>query len=118
MQEAWQKLVQRAKQNDNEFDSTDRIILDRPFTWENNVLHLVLENSLQVGIVREKKEFWIKLLQEFLQNASRFDIQASVAPKEQVENKIIYTNQDKWLFLAQKHPTLEEFRKRFGLILE
>lgn len=118
MQEAWQKLVQRAKQNHNEFDSTDRIILDRPFTWENNILHLVLENSLQVSIVREKKEFWIKLLQEFLQNTAHFDIQASVAPKEQVENKIIYTNQDKWIFLAQKYPNLEDFRKRFGLILE
>ncbi len=117
MQEAWQKLVQKAKQSD-EFDSTDRIILDRPFTWEKNVLHLVLENSLQTNIVNKKKEFWIKLLQEFLQNATRFDIQASVASKEQVENKIIYTNQDKWLFLAQKHPTLEDFRKRFGLILE
>ncbi|PKQ70414.1 hypothetical protein [Raineya orbicola] len=117
MQEAWQKLIQKAKQSD-EFDSTDRVILEREFTWENNILHLVLENSLQVSVVREKKGFWIKLLQGFLQNATSFDIQASIAPKEQLENKIIYTNQDKWLFLAQKHQILEDFRKRFGLILE
>ncbi|MDW8296737.1 MAG: hypothetical protein RMJ97_07615 [Raineya sp.] len=106
-----------AKQS-NDFSLSERVILDRDFSWENNILRLVLDNPLQMDILKQRKSVWIKLLQEFLQNATDFEIEASIATPEQAEGKIIYTNQDKWNFLVSKYPIIEEVKRRFGLILE
>lgn len=82
-------------------------------------MFLTLDNSAQVDVLKEKKNIWINWLKEILQTATPIEIQASVASQEEIQkHKIPYTNQEKWQFLIQKYPYLEQIRKRLGLIIE
>lgn len=82
-------------------------------------MFLTLDNSAQVDVLKEKKNIWINWLKEILQTTTPIEIQASVASQEEIQkHKIPYTNQEKWQFLSQKYPYLEQVRKRLGLIIE
>ncbi|PYF72435.1 DNA polymerase III subunit gamma/tau [Pedobacter nutrimenti] len=73
---------------------------------------VLTENKIQEGILHEEKVFFLNFLRAQLRN---FNI--TIVPKrveKQLKNRL-YTSIEKYQYLAQKNPQLEEMRKRFNL---
>jgi DNA polymerase-3 subunit gamma/tau len=56
-------------------------------------------------------------IRERLQNYS-IDIALDVIETEKSDKKMLYTQSDKYDFLAQKHPLLSEMKQKLGLDYE
>lgn len=107
--ELWKTYTQRAKDqhkihlytlmnNDPIINGTEITVL---------VENLALESTLQ-----DEKVELLNFLRSSLNN---FDIQVVSKKGENTHKKRIYTNKDKYAYLVEKNPLLEEMRKRFNL---
>ncbi|GAB4125718.1 MAG: hypothetical protein OHK0045_10310 [Raineya sp.] len=114
LKNAWLQLV--AYWREQHYNSTEVIILDRKFEWQAPKVVLSLENNLQVEVLEKRKSTWVRLLQEQMQNASNIEICAKIA--ENQEDKIPYTNAEKWQYLHKKYPAMELLKNKLGLDIE
>jgi DNA polymerase-3 subunit gamma/tau len=107
--ELWRVYTQKANEehkihlytlmnNDPIIEGTEIIVLT-----ENKALEDILQN--------EKVEL-LNFLRTALKN---FDIQIVAKRAENTQKKRIYTNKDKYAYLIDKNPQLEEMRRRFNL---
>jgi len=109
---AWLQLV--AYWREHHYNSTEVIILDRKFEWQNPQIILSLENNLQKDALDKRKCFWISFLQEQMHNASSIEIVAKIV--ENQEDKMPYTNSEKkWQYLLKKYPTIYLLQNKLGL---
>ncbi len=107
--EFWRIYTQRAKDNDKihlyTLMSNDPIINGTEITVL--VENLALESTLQ-----DEKVELLNFLRSALKN---FDIQITAQKATNTIKKRIYTNKDKYTYLVDKNPQLEEMRRRFNL---
>jgi len=111
LQEAWLKLL--AYWREHHYDSTEIVVLDRKFQWQNPVLTLTLDNPLQQEVVEKRKSTWIRFLQEQMQNAHTIEISAKI--EANYTQKVPYTNAEKWEYLSKKYPVMDLLKTKLGL---
>lgn len=108
----WQQYAQKAKED-------DKIHLFTLLTSNEPVLDgihvtVLVENVALESTLQDEK---IDLLNFLRGNLSNFDIQLFSKRVEAKQSDRIYTNKDKYAYLVEKNPQLEEFRQRFNLDL-
>jgi DNA polymerase III subunit gamma/tau len=79
---------------------------------ENFTIQIKLANPLQEDILERFRQELLNFLRGNLKN-SNIKLQAKVV--QNTEKKMIYTPQEKFNHLAEKHPMLAELSKRLGL---
>ncbi len=109
LMELWQAYTKKANED-------DKIHL---FTLMNNdpiingtEITVLVENAALEAILQDEKVELLNFLRSTLKN---FDIQVSTKRAENTQKKRIYTNKDKYSYLVDKNPQLEEMRRRFNL---
>jgi DNA polymerase III subunit gamma/tau len=112
---AWEKFAEQIK---NKGSINDYLILHEReliIDEENATIKITLDNQVQLDRISELK---IDILGFIKKECNNFSIQiiADVAIDNTANNKNkLYTDRDKFEFLAEKYPFLNEMKKRFGL---
>ena len=107
----WKIYTQKAK-------DTDKIHL---FTLMNNdpilngtEITVQVENLALESVLQDEK---VEILNFLRSNLKNFDLQIVTKKAENLGTKRIYTNKDKYTYLLDKNPQIEELRRRFNLDL-
>jgi DNA polymerase III subunit gamma/tau len=95
--------------------ANERVILERTFELKDNTIQLELDNDIQISLLDEFRVELLGFLRQSLRNTN-LQIATTVAVQEQ--KKMIYTQQEKFNYLAEKNPLLFELRKVLGLELD
>jgi DNA polymerase-3 subunit gamma/tau len=107
------------KQLADEFQAANLInkyvMMNRPIELIDHIIHLKVENEVQVQQFNENIRLEILgKIRERLQNF-QIDIALDVIASEKSDKKMLYTQSDKYEFLAQKYPLLSEMKQKLGL---
>ncbi len=87
-------------------------LLSRDFSLSGNMITLPLNNPVEEPLLQGIRTSLITYLRDKLSNSS-INVTGVL---QQVEGKrIIYTNKEKFDYLADKNPALKELQERFGL---
>lgn len=108
----WQQYAQKAKEEDK-INLYTLLTGNEPILDGLHITVLVENAPLESTLQAEK----IELLNFLRGNLSNFDIQLFSKRVESKQSDRIYTNKDKYAYLVEKNPQLEEFRQRFNLDL-
>ncbi|WP_293299323.1 DNA polymerase III subunit gamma/tau [Pedobacter sp. UBA4863] len=108
----WQQYAQKAKEEDK-IQLYTLLTSSEPIINGVHITVLVENAPLESTLQTEK----IELLNFLRGNLSNFDIQLFSKRIEPKQSDRIYTNKDKYVYLVEKNPQLEEFCKRFNLDL-
>lgn len=110
LQVVWNEQIKHLEEKQR---FSEYVILNRPFTLKGTTIHLEVDNDIQVDLLTTTLRTEIlNHLRQVLQN-STIHLEVVVA---EVENKtLIYTQADKFRFLAEKNPALNELRNVLGL---
>ena len=73
-----------------------------------------VDNQLQLDLLKELRAEFLDYLRKKLSN-NQIQVEATITQTE--SRALLYTNSDKYNYLVEQYPMLEEFRKRFGLEL-
>lgn len=115
LQIEWHGLAQSYKKANliNKF-----VMMDRPIDLQGNMIHIKVENEVQVQQFNESLR--LEILQALRTSMENFnlDIELDVMPQESTDKKMIYTQSDKYDFLVAKYPILAEMKQKFGLDYE
>ncbi|HTM98127.1 MAG TPA: hypothetical protein VL088_05275 [Pedobacter sp.] len=107
--ELWKVYTQKAKDQDKIHLFT--LMNNEPLLNGTEITVLVENLALESTLQDEKIE-----LLNFLRTALRnFDLQIVSKRAESTQKKRIYTNKDKYAYMVDKNPQLEEMRRRFNL---
>ena len=110
LQVSWDKLI---KDLHNRNRMSEYVILNRKFTLDGTTIHIEVNNEIQVDLLT------ISLRTEIL-NYLRKDLHNSTIHLEVVVSKeesktIIYTQADKFKYMAEKNPALYDLKNVLGL---
>lgn len=108
----WNEYAEKARANDKIHLYT-LLSSNEPLVDGFHITVLVENIALEATLQDEK----IELLNFLRGNLSNFDIQVFAKRVEPKQSDRIYTNKDKYAYLVEKNPQLEEFRQRFNLDL-
>jgi DNA polymerase-3 subunit gamma/tau len=112
LQIEWHALAQSYKKANliNKF-----VMMDRPIDLQGNMIHIKVENEVQVQQFNESIR--LEILQALRTSMENFnlDIELVVMPQESSDKKMLYTQSDKYDFLVAKYPILAEMKQKFGL---
>lgn len=107
--ELWNSYKQKAKDDDKiqlyTLMSNDPIINGTQIT-------VLVENLALDAILQTEKVELLNFLRSALKN---FDLQIESKKSDILKKERIYTNKDKYAYLVNKNPQLEEMRRRFNL---
>ncbi len=95
--------------------NSEQVILNKPVDLKENTILLKLDSQIQLSQLNDFKPVLLEHLRKSLKNFS-IELQAEVAPQE--GKKMIYTSQEKFNYLAEKHPVLQDLKAKLGLDLE
>ena len=90
-------------------------VLNQPFHFnrENTTVTITLINSIQLDILDELKSDLLLFLKEKLNN-SFIKIEGDLQ-KEKTDNNKLYTNKEKFEYLAEKNPVVKSLQEKLGL---
>ncbi|MEY4610847.1 MAG: DNA-directed polymerase [Bacteroidota bacterium] len=112
LQIEWHRLAQSYKKANliNKF-----VMMDRPINLLGNTIHIQVENEVQVQQFNEGIR--LEVLQALRVSMENFnlDIELDVMAQDTSDKKMLYTQSDKYDFLASKYPILAEMKHKFGL---
>lgn len=108
----WQQYAQKAKET-NKIHLYTLLSGNKPIIEGTNITVLTENLAIESTLQEEK----IEILNFLRQNLQNFDIQLASKRIESKQTNRIYTNKDKYAYLLEKNPQLEELRKRFNLDL-
>ncbi|MBM3401055.1 MAG: DNA polymerase III subunit gamma/tau [Bacteroidetes bacterium] len=86
-----------------------------PRLLSNYLIELDIENKLQEDLLNVEKVGLLNYLRTELNNYS-VDLQTKLL--EQIQKKRLYTSQEKYQYMLEKNPKLDDFKKRFNLDLD
>lgn len=110
LQAVWDGLV---KHLESEKRFSEYVILNRAFTLNGTTIHLEVDNDIQVDLLTTTLRTEILThIRQALQNSS---IHLEVVVSEVENTTLIYTQADKFKFLAEKNPAMNELRTVLGL---
>jgi len=107
----WQQLADERRAQDK---MSDYMVLNRPVAADaNHVIMLTVDNPVQVVQFNEfRAEFMAELRRRT--GHSGLIVQTEVATAAPTGRKL-YTSNDKFAYLAEKYPALQEMKQRLGL---
>ncbi|WMJ73248.1 hypothetical protein RCC89_08745 [Cytophagaceae bacterium ABcell3] len=107
----WEQYTQdfRKKGMKNEI-----VVMDREFRLEETKIILRLDNVLQQDILNSFRSELLDFLRKNLCNSSIMLEHYIELPPENEKN-MLYTDKDKYRYLVEKYPLLDEMRVRLGL---
>jgi DNA polymerase-3 subunit gamma/tau len=114
--ENYWKAFAQSRITDGGYNS-EQVILNKPIELGGNgtTILLKLDSQTQMGQLNDFKPVLLEYLRKSLRNFS-IELQAEIAPQE--AKKMIYTSQEKFKYLAEKHPVLQDLKAKLGLDLE
>ena len=83
-----------------------------PELKENYQLFLEIDNSIQNNLITSIKPELVSFLRRELRNSK---IELIVEVTENIKNRIIYTDNDKFDEMAKKNPSLKILKQKFNL---
>lgn len=107
--QCWQTYTQKA--NDDHKIHLYTLMKTDPIL-EGTTITVLVENSALESTLQNEKVELLNFLRSSLRN---FDLQIVTKRAENTQKKRIYTNKDKYTYLVDKNPQLEEMRRRFNL---
>lgn len=107
LRETWNAFADQRKKFQAEFQ-----MLTQPYRLEDHVIIVDLLSPVHETMLNNIKNELTGFLREQLRN-SGLQVTGQLVTGE--EKKIIYTNREKFDFLAEKNPMLKELRDRLGL---
>ncbi len=110
LQPVWDKLI---KDLEKRRRFSEYVILNRKFTLKGTTIHLEVDNEIQIDLLTTTlRTEVLNFLRKELQNST---IHLEIVVVAQENTTIIYTQADKFAFLAKKNPALNELRNVLGL---
>ena len=110
LQPVWDNLI---KDLEKRRRFSEYVILNRKFTLNDTTIHLEVDNEIQIDLLTTTlRTEVLNFLRKELQNST---IHLAVVVAEQENTTLIYTQADKFKFLAEKNPALNELRSVLGL---
>jgi DNA polymerase-3 subunit gamma/tau len=86
-----------------------------PTLSAGNLIEFTLENKVQEELLLHERVDLLNFLRTDLNN---FQLELKTIVAEQAEGKRLYTSTEKYEYMVEKNPAVEEFRKTFNLDLE
>ena len=108
----WKTYTEKAKKDDKIHLYT--LLAGNPPVLEGTNIIVAVENIALESTLNVEKVELLNFLRTTLRN---FDLQIVAKRVESKQGDRIYTNKDKYKYLVEKNPQLDEFRKRFNLDL-
>lgn len=105
----WKIYTQKAKDADKIHLFT---LMNNPPILNGTEITVQIENLALESVLQDEKVEILNFLRSSLKN---FDLQIVTKKAENLGTKRIYTNKDKYAYMLDKNPQLEELRKRFNL---
>jgi DNA polymerase III subunit gamma/tau len=110
LQPIWDKLITDLEKRRR---FSEYVILNRKFTLNGTTIHLEVDNEIQIDLLTTTlRTEVLNFLRRELQNST---IHLEIVVAEQENTTLIYTQADKFKFLAEKNPALHELRSVLGL---
>jgi len=110
LQPIWDKLIRdlETRRRFSEF-----VILNRKYTLKGTTIHLEVDNEIQIDLLTTTlRTEVLNFLRREMHNST---IHLEIVVAEQENTTLIYTQADKFRFLAEKNPALVELRSVLGL---
>lgn len=110
LKEKWDSYVQKLKSEgrDREYNTLNQKV----DIGDDLVIKLVLPNSFQSLTIESLQQELLTYLRSELDNRN---IQLKTEVEKAEEKKLIYTNSEKFQYLAEKYPNLRTLRQRLDL---
>jgi len=86
-----------------------------PTLSDGHLVEFTLENKIQEELLLHERVDLLNFLRTDLNN---FQLELKTIVAEQAEGKRLYTSTEKYEYMVEKNPAVEEFRKTFNLDLE
>ena len=83
-----------------------------PELKEDFQLYLEIDNTIQEGVIETIKPELVSYLRKELKNAK---IELIIKVTDEIKNRIIYTDLDKFDEMVKKNPSLKKLKQRFNL---
>jgi DNA polymerase III subunit gamma/tau len=110
LQVVWDRLI---KDLENRKRFSEYVILNRKFTLDGTTIHLEVDNEIQTDLLTiSLRTEVLNYLRKELQNST---IHLEVVVSKEEAKTMIYTQADKFKFMAEKNPALHDFRSILGL---
>lgn len=107
LRDAWNAFAEQRKKLQAEYQ-----LLSQPWTIDGNAIVIELLSPVHETLLDNIKSELTAFLREQVRNSS---LQVTGRLVDTGEQKIIYTNREKFDFLAEKNPILKELKDRLGL---
>jgi DNA polymerase-3 subunit gamma/tau len=109
--ECWNKYADKAKE-EGKINVYTLLTNAEPKLEEQDVIIVHIEHKLQESILQDEM---IDLLNTIRPTLRNFNISIKTKQVERVAVNRLYTSTEKYQYLLEKNPKLEEMRKRFNL---
>jgi DNA polymerase III subunit gamma/tau len=110
LQLAWDKLI---KDLENRKKFSEYVILNRSFTLDGTTIHIEVDNEIQVDLLTiSLRTEVLSFLRKELQNST---IHLEVVVSKEEAKTMIYTQADKFKFMAEKNPAMNDLKNILGL---
>lgn len=110
LQIVWDKLI---KDLHNRNRMSEYVILNRKFTLNGTTIHIEVDNEIQVDLLTISfRTEVLTFLRKELRNST---IHLEVVVSKEESKTMIYTQADKFKFMAEKNPALHDLRSVLGL---
>jgi DNA polymerase III subunit gamma/tau len=110
LQVVWDRLITDL-QDRKRF--SEYVILNRKFTLDGTTIHIEVDNEIQTDLLTiSLRTEVLNFLRKELQNST---IHLEVVVSKEEAKTMIYTQADKFKFMAEKNPALNDLRSALGL---
>ena len=110
LQIAWDKLIKDLHHRNR---MSEYVILNRKFSLNGTTIHIEVDNEIQVDLLTISfRTEVLTFLRKELQNST---IHLEVVVSKEETKTMIYTQADKFKFMADKNPSLHDLRNVLGL---
>lgn len=108
LKKKWDEFVQKLGERPNLQSTLSKV----PSVGDNFKLFLEVDNSVQQDLINSIKPELVAWLRKELNNSQ---IKLKIVIAEQEQEKIIYSDRDKYIEMVRKNPKLELLKKKFNL---
>jgi len=110
----WRTYAEQVKK-DGKINLFTLLNSGNPTLSAGNLIEFTLENKVQEELLLHERVDLLNFLRTDLNN---FQLELKTIVAEQAEGKRLYTSTEKYEYMVEKNPAVEEFRKTFNLDLE
>lgn len=107
LERVWLEFTTQRKSQPAEFQ-----LLSRGYRWDGQNLHMELTNPVEEMLLETLRTDLLGWLREQLRNQS---LNLQVTLKASEDKRVVYTNREKFDYLLQQYPHLQELKERLGL---